>query len=342
MPSESTLLEILDSILDEVPTIKSDRKYWFVRTNGGEYYDSFIKGGYIAIGYNEISLSAIQVAKNNDSAGIENLTLKIKETYKEEESRPGHVASQLVRFAYQIKKGDIVLIPNENSHTIHFGEIASTPTDIVRAPNDKCPYQKRKRVKWIKSVRRNKLDADFYKLMFSHQTITDASDYAGFIDRTLNSLFIKGDETHLVLDVNTTDEINAKSLFSFGNALNLTEELCSDESIDNPDFNVKLNVQSPGTIEITAVVALGVIALGLILVTISGGGLTFKYKTADKTDINATLKTDGIIEKMRNYLNSKSARKSKADILKKSLEDLKLTNPDDLINILKELSDNKK
>ena len=53
---------------------------------------------------------------------------QLKEHIIEKDSsieRPGYVASQILRFCNEIRKGDIVLIPNEGSEEIAFGEVLS-------------------------------------------------------------------------------------------------------------------------------------------------------------------------------------------------------------------------
>ena len=118
--------------------------------------------------------------------------------------------------------------------------------------------------------------------------------------------------------------------------MELLDDFCAEENLDykSDDFNVKLNLQSPGVIEISGIMIGGIVLLGIIMVSIAGGGFSFKYKK----DVTATMKTDGIIEKVKGFLTSKSNIKTKKELLEKHMKDLKITDPEDLIKILRELN----
>lgn len=337
----------LEKLALSVPRINENRNYWFVRTEGGDYYENFISGNYIAIGYNEVSLYTI--SQNFDSKNIDGsiatFTEKVKGIYPKEK-RPGLISSQLIRFTYSIKKGDIVIVPSESSQILHFGEVQKTVT-YLEEKEDGCPYKKRKQVRWIKAVSKYKLEAEFYKMIFTHLTVSNADDYAVFIDRSLNSFFIKGNNTHLVLDVKTHDEIEAQTFYDFGEIFKLQKELCEAENIKSEgQFNVKTNVQSPGFLEIIQSNALpiGLLALGLILVALAGGGFGGKIKINKKVGLDAEVKSTvpvGIIAQIDRLLKNRRQDKIKADIVKKCLEELKIESPEDLVKLLDKNKDDK-
>jgi len=331
----------LQQILEALPQINASRNNWFVRTNGGQYYDNFINGKFIAIGYDKILLSDIKKASDTGDEGISKLGDKIREQYGEEEFRPNYVASQLIKFTYGIKKGDIVLIPSYSSAEFTFGEIMETPVYLEEIKDtetsDICPYRKRKKVKWFRSMDRDALDPNLYRLMFSHHAISEADAYADFIDKISNSFFIKDQKAHLILDVKTTDEIKARDLFQMGSiTLDLLDEFCKDEGLPfkSDDFNIKLNLQSPGLIELSGLTMGGVVLIGIILVSIAGGGFEFKWKK----DLSANIKTEGIIQKVKEFLTSRSNIQAKKAILEKHMKDLQIKEPEDLIKVLNELN----
>jgi hypothetical protein len=328
----------LQDILDYLPSISKNRKYWFIRTQGGDFYENFINGGYIGIGYNRVSLSDIKAGNTNNETGIKILAAKIHSTYKEKESRPSYIASQLLKFTYQIKKGDIVLIPSQSSLQITFGEVRETIvyTDEVNDSDD-CPFVKRKKVKWIKKLWRDDLDPNLYKLMFSHHTVSEADSYSEYIDKIINSFFIKNDKANLVLGVQTQEDIKAKDLFEMGAySLELLDDFCAEENLpyNSNDVTVKLDVQSPGFILLTGVTMPAVILVGVIIIGIAGGGFYYTDKGGTKVGI----KTDGIIEKVRSFLASKSNRNTKKQLLEKHLKDLQIKEPDDLVKVINELN----
>ncbi len=223
---------LLNDIEKNIDLIEPTRHYWFVRTNGGEFYNEFRKGGYIAIGYNEVTLLDIANARGQKNAS-DILGKKVKSIY-EEEKRPKYIGNQLIDFAYSIKKNDIVLIPSENSDYLTFGVVLETPTyNELNIPNGSCPFTKRKKVKWFKEVSKFKLDPNIFRTIFVHRTITKIDPSAiQAIDRTLNNIFIKNDETHLVVNINKHNDLNATELFkSWLEIFKLTEEFGKQEGL---------------------------------------------------------------------------------------------------------------
>jgi hypothetical protein len=330
----------LEEILAALPKINPTRNYWFFRTNGGKYYNDFINREFIGIGYDKIKLAEIKEAQNKGETSIQILGEQIKKTYGIEETRPKYIASQLIKFTYGIKKGDIVFIPSYSSSEITFGEVLETPAYVditnIEDPNE-CPYYKRKKIKWFRTMSRDELDPNLYKLLFSHHTITEADNYCEYIDKITNSLFIKNDKAHLVLDVQSKDEIRAKDLFQMGTlSLELLDEFCEVENLPykSNDFNVKLNLQSPGLIELSGTAIGGIVIIGIILVLVAGGGFSIKWKK----DLMIELKSDGLIEKIRTFLESNNNAQLKKTLLEKHIKDLQITDPKDLIKVLDELN----
>jgi restriction system protein len=323
-----------------IPVIAAKRNYWFVRTDGGNYYEDFVNGNFIAIGYNEVSLADISIVRKGEQGGLDALSDRIRQVYPDE-LRPGHIASQLERFAYKIKKGDIVIIPSENSTILHFGEVVSTPVYIDNIGH--CDYTKRKQIKWLKNKPKVELQAELYKLIFTHQTVSDANEYADLIDRTLHKIYIKGDYASLVIPVRTKEKVKTTDFYDFGTIFSLSSEFCKDEGIDTDvEYNIQSKVQSPGELVITTLSILGVISIGLILNAIAGGGFSFKFSSTEKeTKAETSAKTDGIIEKVRVALNSKANRKAKAEITKEAMKNMKINSPDELVKILDKFDENK-
>src|ERR1035437_5518055 len=118
----------INDIVSGATEVRGTRHYWFFRTNGGDYYESFLKGGYIGIGYNQISYSTIKSVEKDEEGNYNSKLLSplVKEKYGDEEPHPNLAAAQLVKFVHEIKKGDIILIPSFCSQEISFGEVLQT------------------------------------------------------------------------------------------------------------------------------------------------------------------------------------------------------------------------
>lgn len=310
--------------------IEENRSYWLIRTDAGEYYDEFYHDNFVSIGWDELN----QYSKEdlyNDVLMDE----VVQKAYGEKVKQPWRVYKQLRRFVHEIAVGDIVIIPSK-SH-VSFGEVKSE-VEYFEVSESKlaaglCPFQKRRKVEWIKTVRREELDPYLYRLLNSHFTVTNANEYSSYIDRTLHSFYVKGDKAHLVLQVTTHEEIYAKDLLKLINGtLNLADvynELSSD-NVDTNDVEIKLNVQSPGPIEFISNVWT-ITAIGVLLVFIVGGKFTFK-KTKESTDISA--ESEGLIEKLlkvyQNVKQNKELNHMTEKQTKETIEKLEVELPEEL------------
>jgi restriction system protein len=268
------------NLLDFIPQIPTDQQYWFVRTNSGDYYDDFVNEGFIGIGWNKITFEDFNI--NRPLGDV------VKERYPDT-IKYNHVAKQIDTFSRGIKKGDIVLIPSTKSTFIHFGivqdneayeeeEIPVELEDIDNHPELEfnfegvCPYKKRRRVNWIDVKKRDKLDPQLYRLIYSQQTITDAKPYSVFIERALYDFFIKGDKCHMVLHVERKGDIKGNHLVPFmADILNIANSNL-EENEDGVDLKVR--VQSEGTIELIGLIPT-IIFASVAIVGILGGRAKF-------------------------------------------------------------------
>lgn len=122
----AAIYSTFDNIITSAESIAPSRKYWFIRTDGGKYFDSFKENKFVAIEDNLITLQEIyslkQKYKEDKKIILEELKRISKDRYPKD-ARTGLVASQIYRFLYEVKKGDIVIIPDVNSSAIAIGEI---------------------------------------------------------------------------------------------------------------------------------------------------------------------------------------------------------------------------
>lgn len=336
-----TLAQVLSEVSTQIPEIDANRKYWFVRTQSGDYYEEFIKYGFVAVGYNEVSLQDINTAMKSGDKSKDILAERVKNIYGDEENRPGLVASQLLRFTYEICKGDIVIIPSSNSSNLTFGIVKEDMVTISNPPklDNVCPYKKRKKVKWLKTKNRYTMDSKLLSLIYTHQTISDANEYASFIDRELNTLYKKGGKVNLVLNVQTERRIEAADWANFWSLLPLAESILKDEAIDDDTSGIetKINVQSPGVIELTGTQITTIILVGTIVLGLAGGGGNFSLKVKGH-GLDSGLKTDGIIEKIVKLMNATAVNKNLTKMVDKACKSLNIKAPDDLVKIIEKLT----
>jgi len=137
-------------LLENVKNIESHRGYWFVRTDSGKNFETFVKNSFIGIGWNGITLEDLRDA----SLKAAEVKRKIAKRYNidiDKSSGKGKttaIYTKLLRFK-EFKKGDLIIIPSSNSKLYAFGIIQdnSIYNDIDQTHN--CSYYKRRKVEWL-------------------------------------------------------------------------------------------------------------------------------------------------------------------------------------------------
>lgn len=268
-------LKNTSTIFDHVAEINSQKEYWHIRTEGGKDYPDFIRHGYIGIDCPSIHSS--DICENN----LENLrTLIIQNTpaynflsYEELDSSKKAAVTKTINnlIAFKnLKKGDVILIPSEDSGYFSLGEIGD---ETIYSASEKellnCKYIKRRKVTWIKtSIKHTWYNSLFYSLKQSDHPIVSIKKQAEFIDSLMEELYIKDGDCFLSLKINTESEINLKDLKDlFDNYFELISKVNADfnfgEEIDST--TVKLSLNSPGFINIKLPVGKSLIVTSWIL-----------------------------------------------------------------------------
>ena len=144
-----------------IPEVPSGRRYWFLRTENGEYYKDFKENNFIAYGLDEISdISELKSAQTADDMYtiVYSKILSIKENRR---SATFHTR-QVLKFVNSFNIGDIVVIPSKRSVEYSIGIIESEVYVDDSFTNDDsqalkstyesyklCPFLKRRRVRWL-------------------------------------------------------------------------------------------------------------------------------------------------------------------------------------------------
>jgi len=305
-----------------IPVINPNRNYWLVRTSSGSNYDTFVEYGFIGIGWNEVPLSEINeyhlnpnnleirdsirsriVPHNESAAGEENA---LSSSYKSK------ALSQIMRFVYEIKKGDIVVIPSYNSDNLFFGEVLDTvlwqATDLDYA-TDNCMFEKRKRVQWMKEISRNRLEPALYKFIFAHQTINNVDDYSEYINNLLFDFYSIEKNATLVLRIRNDNAIDAFEIGTLYHDILVFIHEFSDfnnQELDTNSVSVKFNLQSPGTIVFIGFAILAFAAIAIMTV-FAGGKSGLEYDPVTNK-FKFTFKSNSFFDKLSQFLNEKEDR----------------------------------
>lgn len=336
----------LNLLVETVQSISSSKNYWFIRTQTGSLYQTFIDNNYVSIGHKEVPVQFLTTKKNiyatNESSIIKEIKSMIKSYHASDEPPLNErsislIASQIVRFVYDIKVGDIIIIPSSKSNEINFGVIENEQlVDADYNKNEDAACLKR-HVRWIREVKRRELDPYLYRMFNAQQAVNKVNDYAEIIERSINDLFILDEEAHFIINVKS-DTIAAKDLFGLGsNLMGILDEISEKFKlgISSDDLQVTININSPGKIDIKSKIKSTTIVLGIILLLCGGG-----YETADGTKLS-TDGLPGIIKEIDNFLNHRKERKLKEDILATYRDSLQIKEPEDLVLLLKQFSENK-
>lgn len=281
MPTNQVIDINIEKTFANIPVIDSSINYWFVRSQGGDYYVDYNINNYIGIDYNEITLKMIKDSANNSEV----LKAKIIETYsgtprEEEMSQPGKIAGQLLTFTNRIKENDIVIVPSESSQRLLVGVVTGKPRELslqdIKIQEESIDYkhsgyQKRIPITWKGSFDRDKADTALYKMIFSQHAISNVNNYKSFINRAMFPVYIEDEELHITFNVTNKDNVNGRYLGQFMYFYTtLYENMFPGESME-----VKVNVQSPGPVENiakNAVKGLFVFAVVATVLSIKHGG----------------------------------------------------------------------
>lgn len=324
----------LDEIIKSLPDV-SGRQYWFVRTEGGLFYNPFVESGLIAIGYGRITAEILKPHVQKDgSISPKTVGKEIKKRFPDIK-KPGLVAAQLIRFVYDIKKGDIVIIPSTATSELAFGvvvdnEVFNTNFMVARQ-NQEYSTKTARRVIWKRFVRRRDVNPNLYSLFFSHQTISCGNAYAEFIDNALGDFYQKDGKVHLQIRVERPDGINARELFRLGaDLLDISGEFLATHNMHDETGSVetRINLNSPGAMELITTSFDTAVVIGAIVVGVNGGGFTAKFG-----DHVVEIKTDGLITKINTFLNGHAKRKGLGAVM----EDLDVKDAKDALKALEKL-----
>lgn len=323
-----------------IPIIPSTKNYWLVRTQGGKYYNEFRRSGFIAVNWDKISLEEINTLDPKE------LTVRVKKDYPDKPN-PGRTANQLRIFTNNIKKGDAIIITGVASNKLSIGEVlADEPYEATLKAetllgNDKlCPFQKRKKIRWIKELHKYEVEMELFKLLqHAQHTITEADDYADLIEGLIHTYFIRGDRAQLILEVKKRDKIPMLAFFPMGTEI---LELAKDYNqfsnlikLDLEGIDTKININSPGKITLSGTMWT-ITILGMLIVGVAGGDYEVKFPVVGGS---IHIKTNSILKEVSDFLDQRKANAQKDLLLKTYMDDLDVKTPDDLLILLKSIDE---
>ncbi|WP_419892801.1 hypothetical protein [Oceanobacillus kimchii] len=266
--------------------IPDDTGYWLLRADGGKYYDDFFLNNFVAISDNEITLQKIREEKGESIAGITTDHYKnlYNENYQEwSNQQVAHAAGRTQKFCDEINIGDLVLVPSRSSTMFLLGRVESDVYEITeeqKTPNKEVhypinPFLKRRKVTWIKEVKRSEISDKLYWILSAHQTIFDLQKERNYVNQLLAPIFIQGKQCHGSLKISKNEGLSSDEWYYLHSTIKKFTDKTTDEVI------IKSNVQSPGIIEFLSSDTLTIVSTvltlsGLVIGDVSIGGVKLK------------------------------------------------------------------
>lgn len=321
------MLESITYLNNYVHTVSHTSSYWMVRTMGGDYFDEFVSNNFIAIGYNEVRLQDISAVTPEDHVAFRQLRDSVHDLFPDA-ARPGHIASQLVRFCKGIAVGDIIVLPGYSSYRVAICRVSGEPYEVA-VPTGQCLFLKRLPVEVLRITDRTKLSPKAQLMFNSRHPISDLTEYARYIDTGVRDFYNKGEETHLLLKVNTENDVTFDQYSCLFQFLKWAEEYCLENGMQASfrDVVIKTQLESPGFIHFISRNKNVLFALGMLVLLINGGGLKSEW---------FDLSTPGLIKSCSEFLDRQTDRELR-ESMKEKLDSLGTDTPEDFQKAVIEL-----
>lgn len=322
----------IDALVASIKEQNAERNYWMVRTMGGAFYGDFIRNGYIAIGYNEISLQDISALdQQSHNAAHEELKALITNRCPDI-ANTGHPSGQLLRFVRDIKPGDVVMIPSTGSFHVAIGIVrGDTIEEHVAVVNDhtRCPFYKRRCVDWKIYTRRAALPPMLQLMFASRHIVSTVNDYSPYIDSLLNDFYYKDETMHLVLEIKTRREVMLEDFCDLKALGSLVDQFCETSGFtEGGSIAMKVQMESPGWLRLSSKNVKKILVFGVCVVLLTGGGVKINTETC-----NFDMSTKGILQSIGEFLDRKADR-GLVEAATRAVDSLKIKTPKDMQPII--------
>ena len=307
--------------------------------DGGTFYGDFVRNNYIAIEYNDLSLESLNNLPEGENSAKEVLKILFSDKYPNIRNT-GYPVSQLLHFVRNINVGDIVIIPSVSATHVAIGVVKGDMYEEeypILDDEHRCHFKKRRKVEWLLARRRSQLPPALQLMFSSRHILSDVTNYAPYIDSVTNDCYVKDDEMHLVLRINTKNEVSLDDFCDLKAINHLINHFCQNTNynwggfeVDNSPIVMKVQMESPGWLRLSTKNIGNVLLFGIFLVAISGGGI--QYKTED----GFKMYTNGIPGAINDYLDREADREL-VRAAARAIDSLKINSPKDLEPIIKML-----
>lgn len=327
----------------------NEKRYWMVRTDDGANYSTFSDDRFVALNLRDISIAHIQGLKR-DYPEKKRCISQIKEYLIQKHlegrlrlsfdpqssgyiSNMSRLAGQIYTMSFEISLDDIVLIPSHAAHEIKIGRIINADLAVDETIVNR--FSIARKVEWIKTINKRKLDPCLYKALGAHQAICDISGYSEYIERNYQSYFKIDEKMHYVLTVNK-ENVGAANLSRYVLGILDTAQIISDHyglgvNMDEVEFTI--NVNSPGKFSLISTVKGCVLAMTAATV-IGGGALHY-----DKLEVSTNGAFKALVEGINSFLDSREDRREKQELFDRYMQSLEVQSVEDWSSEIEENED---
>jgi restriction system protein len=117
---------------------------WCIRAGGGMYAENFLKGGFVGIGWREITEDLGRVQNREQLFSI------VRRYFPDIQSAIllSNYVNEIHRFLFEIRPNDYLIIPSMDANILHYGIVDEGPAYYDPTGEDGCPLRHRRPVTW--------------------------------------------------------------------------------------------------------------------------------------------------------------------------------------------------
>lgn len=342
--AENRIVEDALKLIEGRINLENSKHYYLIRTDQGRNYDQFAQSNYVALNYTNHPIEYLrQIVREypTPDVRVQKIKEKLLDMHRQgtinlasrngeemEGSTLTRTAKQIYIVTYGIKQGDIVIIPDKDSHRIRIGRV----TDEHLAM-DIADFSYARHVEWIKEIPKSRLDPCLYKALGANQAVCDITKYAEYIERNYTSYFSVADTYYYVLTVNTSNVSAWDLTESISELLKIAQKF-SDENNLNLDLrssvNFSINLNSPGKFSFASSMAVAVLIMASAT-ALFGGDIKYDQFNASTDGAFKTI-VDCIIE----YRQQDQELRHMDELFQRCSNSLELKSVEDINNAVDE------
>ena len=189
-------------------------------------------------------------------------------------------------------------------------------------------------VKWIKLVKGSNLPGKLLlSLIAPHglSAITD-NNVIDLINTAMDTFFIKNETAYMTFDVRTESDIDLKDIANYFSTVNEVVDFTNEYFKDDERINLKINLNSPGTINFIGPAGAVLIA-GVLLAVL---GCDFEINVFNIIKFKA--KTKGLLAYIQAFFDQHNKSEDRKLEYKKTITNLEVKEPEKLKRIIEILN----